>query len=220
MNIKTTQRPPVVQPKPAPQVTVEKEAVKESYQSEAFQPNELWAPDGSLLAFARSGVGTIAGTGAAVTGAIVYGSAGGAEGLVHGAKIPDDVRVGIRNTVMAGNLAAAGFIGAGLGGGATTVGVAAGLEIWKATSPETKQEVADKAHSWTDKANDWVDSVWPDPGEVAPLESKSRRVLGGVVGEIAGSAAGIVYDLTEAFGFGKDAGEVLVDGVTTALRGE
>lgn len=164
----------------------------------------------SLLEAGQKGFSYAVGATAAFTAAVVYGCAGAAEGFVHGASIPQDQQATIRSGLMAGNLAAVGALG-GLGGSA--VAVATGVKVWKETPVPIKEEVVSKVHSWTEKANQWVDSVWSTPEEGAPTPM-SRRIVGGIVGELAGGGAGVMVGVTKAFSFGQQIQQALTDDYT------
>lgn len=146
-------------------------------------------------------VGLVFGT----SGLITNAAAGAAAGAVHGARVtPRAAFYGM----MTANLAAAGLAGGPIG---IATGLAGGFALWGIQGQETRGKVEACAHDWTDK----VLSKLPGNPDEAGL---ARRAANGVVGEVVGSAAGVVAGTLGLYHSGESVGEAFVARVASRLR--
>lgn len=151
-------------------------------------------------------VGLVFGTSSLASNA----AAGGARGIVHGARIEKGEKYWFHGAMTA-NLAVIGALTGGpVGAALSTVG---GHLIYRLASEETRERIDNKAEQWVDKA---LAKLPGNPDEASTL----RRIANGAVGEVVGSVAGVWAGTFAWFNRGEEVGEAFAEDLTNRIFGE
>ena len=108
-------------------------------------------------------------------------AAGGARGIVHGARI-EKGESSVFYGAMTANLAVIGAITGGPPG--IALSLAGGHLMWRIAGEKVRERVNNKAEAWVDKT---LEKLPGNPDEAGAI----RRVANGAVGEVVGAAAGV-----------------------------
>ncbi len=195
------QTPPPAQPNPAPDPDPDP------------QPNPEPDPDGFrdwVEGAARWVVGKAVGFAFGTSSLAANVAAGGARGIVHGARIEKGQNL-VFQAAMTANLALiGGMTGGPPGAGLSVLG---GHLIWQIEGEEVRNRVAQTADAWVDRT---LAKLPGNPDEAGA----ARRVVNGAIGEVIGGAAGAVAGTFAIFKEGEAMGEAWADQLTGALFGE
>ncbi|MBM3462744.1 MAG: hypothetical protein FJX76_11640 [Armatimonadetes bacterium] len=153
--------------------------------------------------------GKVVGLAFGTSGLAVNAAAGGAEGIIRGARLSSHTTP-VFYGAMTVNLAAIGALSGGPVGAVT--GVIGGHLLWRIEGEEVRKRVAERADAWVDKT---LAKLPGDPDQAGVL----RRVANGAVGEVVGAAAGAVAGTIGLYQKGEQVGEDFVDRVSARLRG-
>lgn len=179
----------------------------------APEPNPGPDPDGFrdwVEGAARWVAGKVVGFAFGTSSLAANVAAGGARGVVHGARLQKGENL-VFQGVMTANLAAIGAMTGGpVGAGLSVIG---GHMIWQIEGEETRNRVTEKADAWVDKTLE----VLPGNPDEAGLV---RRTVNGVIGEVVGGAAGAVAGSLAVYLQGEALGEQLADQLTGRLFGD
>lgn len=151
-------------------------------------------------------VGLVFGT----SGMLVNACAGGAQGVVHGSRLPQHKEAAFQG-VLTANLAAASALGGGPVG--AVLGTVGGHLMWRIQGPEVRERVQHGSEVWVDRV---LEKLPGNPDEAGP----ARRAVNGAVGEVVGSVAGAVTGTIGLFKAGQAVGEEFVTRTADRLRRE
>jgi len=144
-----------------------------------------------------TGVGRVTGGAiAGLTGLLANACAGGARGIVRGARLSDGQDAdGVFQAGFAANLMLLG--GAVYGAASALATLVAGMQAWKHQEAEVKARVFSTVDRYVDRA----------VTQLPPSDTTARRVMHGAVGEAVGIVAGAVVGAEAGYRVGAEAGE-------------
>lgn len=149
-------------------------------------------------------VGLVFGT----SGMLVNACAGGAQGVVHGARLEKGREAAFQGALTA-NLAAVSAVGGGPVG--AVLGTVGGHLMWRVQGEKVRERVQRGSDKWVDAV---LEKLPGNPDEAGA----GRRALNGAIGEVVGAAGGVVAGTIGLFQAGQKAGEAFVERTADRLR--
>jgi hypothetical protein len=156
---------------------------------------------------ARKVAGAVVGLVFGTSGLLVNAAAGGAEGVVHGARLESHKEAAFTG-VMTANLVAGSAVGGPVG---MVMGAAGGLLLWRIQGEKVRERVKAGSDAWVDKV---LSKLPGNPDEAGA----ARRVANGAIGEVVGAAGGAVAGTLGLFELGQEMGEGFVTRVADRIR--